>query len=382
MKKIILVIVGILVLGGVWQYYSANLVRSSINEIFQSSGAQVVSSDTNGSLFSTQNSSIVRFKDIDLKINSSTSHILGITRTKGDIEILSEPIASFAKAIFKGENAITFEMFGDDLSVDLAEIELDDEGAKINIAKSNIKVNPKSDESVDIQISAPLISLSEYNENIVLKDVFVDANTKEMPSSLRDFTSKSTLSAGSVEYAAAYFPNIKAQNIKIQADSKSQNEQINSKIIGDIKQIFIDKTALMNLKFDLDLKELDSNDDYFLGAKSQVVLNSLSLANKNGGKISANASFTAPEYQRNANPFINSQIFGEINATQKISQMFELGSFVADFEDGLIKDGVIISNDDGYSLRFKSDGDDVIFNDNVSLAKIIANAFGKMLLGK
>lgn len=379
MKKIVFIIVGILVIAGVWQYFSANLVRSNIEEIFKSNGVEVVKSDVNGSLFNTQNSSIVRFKDLDFRIDSNTSHILGVTRTKGDIEVLSEPMASFMKVLFKDEKPIAFEMFGNDLSINIAELELDNDGQKMSIAKSVVNISENSDNSTKITLKSPLASFAEYNENLSLKGIEYELDTKNLADALEMLTSKSVLSVENIEYQAMFIPSVMAKNIKISSDAKHNENELNAKITGKAEQIKIAEIALNKIDFDVDISSIEPSSPTLLNEKSKINLNSLTFSGANNGKISANASFATPHYNSFANPLDNAQINGEINATTKVTEILGLDGFFASFEDELINDGVIKASKDGYSTQFKSDGNDIIFNGNVSLAKIIGNAFVKML---
>lgn len=117
-----------------------------------------------------------------------------------------------------------------------------------------------------------------------------------------------------------------------------------------------------------------TSSDFSTSADESVLINSLSLSSPSDEKITLSARFAS--LSEIGSSGYTGEFSGELNATTRPSQILgALGELIAPYEDKILR-----QNEGGFSLSFKSQNNDIIFNESISLSALIANEFFNLLI--
>lgn len=327
-------------------FYSLGLIRSGIDksvaELNKNENTQVLSFSKKEGLFNTSSELIVSVHGAELNVTSNISHFFGFVRGSGSISAANAPAKTLAQIFLDGREKIDFKVVGDELSFDLEHFELDDEGSKYTLRDSKVFVSFVAGNKISADISAA--SIKDYAYNADFKGLKASFNEQKAELSFDELLFSSfALSFG-------------ARDARINADFSNKPFLAS----GDIAR--------------LDIFDTSFSDVSFLGHSSDFDGQSLSLDTFSLKSAKAESLSLSAKAQKNE--WAEYELSGELNATAKPSQILgSLGEIIAPYEDKILR-----QNEKGFSFSFKSQNNDIIFNESVFLSVLIANEFFNMLL--
>lgn len=379
MKKILIfVIIIAAVLLGV-QLYTAHSVKNYIANLEQNSkeiaNLKIIENNITSSLFSTDSVMIARVNDIDFKVLSNVSHVLGIVRGKGQIEVLSEPLATISKMIFKNE-PFRYEVMGDELSFAVPEFSFNDDGTKVWGSKSTLNLSGDFNEAKAV-FALSKLAYEKYDESIDingLKIAFSSTDFKEQ----KNTKSSLKISANSVNSAFMNLFNINGQNIELNSNFNAPNAAIGAKIA----KLKLGNDELDSVKINVDFLDLNESaifegrQDAVFSKNTKVLLKDSGFKGT-GGELMANGelwlkeNYTAQDFGNIAD-FAN--FSANLSATKPISKMLSnLAILAAPMEIAALSNGILVKENEGYKMSVKNSTNDIIFNENVSLKAILSS---------
>lgn len=346
MKKAIFFGIFLILAVCVAQIYSLGLIRAGIDKsvanLDKNENIEVLSFSKKEGIFNTSSELIASVHGAELNITSNISHFFGFVRGGGSISAANAPAKTLAQIFLNGKEKIDFKVKGDELSFDLPYLELDDEGSKYTLRDSKVFVSFLAGNKISADISTA--SIKDYAYNADFKGLKASFNEQKAELSFDELLFSSfALSFG-------------AKNARINTDFSSEPFLTSGDIAG------------------LDIFDTSFSDISFLGHSSDFEGESLSLDNFSLKSAKAESLSLSAKAQKNE--WAEYELSGELNATAKPSQILgSLGEIIAPYEDKILR-----QNEKGFTLSFKSQNNDIIFNESVSLSALIANEFFNMLL--
>ena len=348
MKKAIFFGIFLILAVCVAHFYSLGLIRSSIEKsvanLDKNENIEVLSFSKKEGLFNTSSELIASVHGAELNVTSNISHFFGFVRGSGSIRAANAPAKTLAQIFLGGREKIDFKVVGDELSFDLPYLELDDEGSKYTLRDSKVFVSFVAGNKISADISTASI-----------KDYAYNADFKGLKASFKENEQKAELSFDELSFSS-FALSFGAKNARINTDFSKQPFLASGDIAG------------------LDIFDTSFSDISFLGHSSDFEGESLSLDNFSLKSAKAESLSLSAKAQKNE--WAEYELSGELNATAKPSQILgSLGEIIVPYEDKILR-----QNEKGFSLSFKSQNNDIIFNESVSLSALIANEFFNMLL--
>lgn len=380
MKKVVifLVILFAVLLG--FQLYSMNLIKKFSQDLnaSKSENFTLLKTNTTSSLFSSKSENIIRLYDIDFKVVSNTSHVLGFVRSSGQIEILTQPLASIAKVAFDDKN-ITFEQSDDALKLKIPPFYFENEGEKFSANESQISLKndfTKGFNFSQISVKNDYLNFESFSQNASLKGLNLDFKRSEQKDKL-------ALNISSFDSGFMGLFGFSGDEVFLNFDSNNGNGKLGLKIAklklanDEIQSILLDLNFL-----DLNQNALFSQNFYeILKANSKIKLKNVSF-NAGGGAFKANLTLNINEkYDQNLENIMNFSTFsGELSASRPLTKMLpNLALMISAIELTGTSQGILIKDGDGYKTSFKSISNDILFNEQISLKQVMLNEFLNLL---
>ena len=382
MKKVLIFVLVILCACVAFQLYNVNLVKNFSQNLknIESQDFKLLDTNTSSSLFSSKSENVIRLYDIDFKVISETSHVLGFVRSSGQVQVLSEPFATLARIAFDEKN-ITFEQNGDVLSLEIPPFNFENEGKKYNANKSQITLKNDFTKGLkfgEIGIKNDYLSVESFSQNASLKGLNLDFKSSEQKDKIA-----LNMSIASFESGFMGLFGFRGDGASLSLDSDNGNGKLNAKVA----KLKLGNDEIQSILLDLNFLNLNQN-TYFtqnfydiLNKNSKVELTN-AYFNANGGEFKANLVLNINEkYDQNLENIMNfSTLNGTLSASKPLTKMLpSLALMLSALEFTGTSTGILAKDGDGYKTSFKSTENDILFNEQISLKQVMVSEFLRLL---
>lgn len=335
--------------------FAQNQIESNIKNLQNYENTELLSYSADEGIFSTHSEAVFSLYGAQLKLSSDAKHILGFISGRGELRADNELGKVFATLFARGQEKLDFYFDGSGASTKISSFELKDGAGSYYIEDLELKLDSFGNLSADARTAG----YSEPTQNVSLSEAKARFEQKS-EDEIKGFFSSKKLEM------SAFVGTLSAKGIELSMEGKnSLADTIDAKIKGKIATFDLFDAKLKNIDLDADLIGANLST---LGDES--VLN-LSLSSLNDEKITLSARISLAQL----GSAFDGEFSGELNATARPSQILgSLGELIAPYEDKILR-----QNEGGFSLSFKSQNNDIIFNESISLSTLIANEFLNLL---
>lgn len=347
-----------------------------INQAIDGIELKISSVSKNMGLFGSQARIEVDAGGVPVAINAEISHVLGSVSANGNIEPAQNELLELFEKFFNKQKPITYSYDGA-LSLNLAGFNLGDElgdDMKASFEPIGIKFD------FDKKLAAFSVAGIEFDSDetaVSLKNFKTDITLFDADSSFKNYKSKGFASFDKLnlnlkkEQMNLSFDSMSAKNdAQVKNGSASANDTTNITKIS-VKSPFSD-FEIDDLSLKISYKNLQSDDfknpQSIFSKDSVIAFDELSFK-LNGANISTKLNFGLKDnYTKESFDKLPEflMIKGEFSTDRALSTALNL-PLLAMIEEGIIKSGYLLKNNDGYKTSFEGAAGDLTFNGKTKL---------------